>query len=312
MLAKQAWRLLENPTSLLSRVLKQRYFPRTTFLEAHHGHSPSLTWQGIIWGRELLLKGLRYKIGNGLSIKSGLDPWIPRYSAFKPIGFCGNPSEPVTSYILENREWDVALLRNNFAQIDIDRIITIPLSYFQANDQLIWHYSPTGLYTVKSGFHLAASNSDGDQDNSSTNSNTWWKFFWSLNLPQKVKIFAWKVIQHALSVASALQRRHVIDSSVCSRCHIAWESIGHALFACKHAKAVWKTTSFSIDFPRVNGMFKGDYMIYLSSLMDKASYENLIYIMWSVWHDINSVLHGGSWKDPTALTLYALNYISDF
>ena len=73
MLAKQAWRLFENLNSLLGRLLKQRYFPRNTFLEAKQGHSSSLTWQGILCGRDLLLKGLRYKIGNGSCVRSGLD-----------------------------------------------------------------------------------------------------------------------------------------------------------------------------------------------------------------------------------------------
>ncbi|KAM6562919.1 hypothetical protein CsatB_022917 [Cannabis sativa] len=52
LLAKKSWRLLDNPNSLLGRLLKSRYFPNNSFLEAPHGHSPSLTWQGILHGRE--------------------------------------------------------------------------------------------------------------------------------------------------------------------------------------------------------------------------------------------------------------------
>ena len=298
MLAKQACILFANLNSLLSRVLKQRYLRRNTFLEAHQG--------------TMLLKGLRYKIGNGLHVKSGLDPWIPGHNEFKPIGYRGNLSAQVASYILETREWNVAILRDSSAYVDIERIVTIPLSYFHSNNQLIWNYSPTGIYTVKSGFHLAASCSEKDQEANSNNSNGWWKFFLSLQLPPKVKIFAWKVIQHALPVVSALKKRQVIDSSLCSRCKAAWESIGHALFTCKHTKAAWKTTSFSIDFHRAHGMFKGDYLLHLASLMDKTNFESLICIMWSIWYDRNIVLHGGVYRDPSVHNKYALNYISTF
>lgn len=37
MLAKQAWRLVTNPHSLLARLLKARYFPRATFFMADVG-----------------------------------------------------------------------------------------------------------------------------------------------------------------------------------------------------------------------------------------------------------------------------------
>uniref|UniRef100_A0A803QQJ1 Reverse transcriptase domain-containing protein n=1 Tax=Cannabis sativa TaxID=3483 RepID=A0A803QQJ1_CANSA len=47
----------------------------------------SLTWQGICWGRDLLFKGLRIQVGNGLQIRSGLDPWIPAHNTFTPVAF---------------------------------------------------------------------------------------------------------------------------------------------------------------------------------------------------------------------------------
>uniref|UniRef100_A0A803NNR0 RNase H type-1 domain-containing protein n=1 Tax=Cannabis sativa TaxID=3483 RepID=A0A803NNR0_CANSA len=80
LLAKQAWRLIDNPSSMLSRILKSRYFPFNSFQEASHGHSPSLSWQGILYGRDLLLSGLRWKIGGGRNIYSGTDAWIPAFS----------------------------------------------------------------------------------------------------------------------------------------------------------------------------------------------------------------------------------------
>lgn len=42
LLGKQGWRFLSNPESLVSRVYKARYFPKTNFLEATTGTNPSL------------------------------------------------------------------------------------------------------------------------------------------------------------------------------------------------------------------------------------------------------------------------------
>ncbi|XP_024200533.1 uncharacterized mitochondrial protein AtMg00310-like [Rosa chinensis] len=77
LLAKQGWRLLTNPNSLLSRLLKARYFPNGSFLDADMGDSPSYTWRSIMEARTVLQAGLFWQVGNGSSIHVWSDQWIP-------------------------------------------------------------------------------------------------------------------------------------------------------------------------------------------------------------------------------------------
>ena len=44
LLAKQAWRILTNPSSLIASILKAKYFPFYDILHAKLGSSPLYTW----------------------------------------------------------------------------------------------------------------------------------------------------------------------------------------------------------------------------------------------------------------------------
>lgn len=85
LVAKQVWRVFTNPNSLISQFLKSLYFPNSSILEAEGGRFPSYLWKSMLWARELLLKGLRFRVGDGRNIKMFQDPWIPKESTFKPI-----------------------------------------------------------------------------------------------------------------------------------------------------------------------------------------------------------------------------------
>uniref|UniRef100_A0A803QCS5 Reverse transcriptase domain-containing protein n=1 Tax=Cannabis sativa TaxID=3483 RepID=A0A803QCS5_CANSA len=121
LLAKQAWRLHSQPDSLLAKLLKCRYYSNNSFHEASLGHSPSLTWQGIHWGKKLLSSGLRWKVGEGCQILCGLDPWIPGHSTFLPFHYNGPANGVVSSLIKYNREWDLDLLQQWFSEPDTER-----------------------------------------------------------------------------------------------------------------------------------------------------------------------------------------------
>uniref|UniRef100_A0A803PKU3 Reverse transcriptase zinc-binding domain-containing protein n=1 Tax=Cannabis sativa TaxID=3483 RepID=A0A803PKU3_CANSA len=300
------------PNSLLSRLLKHRYFSNNTFLEARVGHSPSLTWQAIHWGRELLVEGLRYKIGNGHTVLAGVDKWLPGHNNFKPISYSGPPNVHVSCFITEEREWNIPLLNEHFQPIDVDRILSIPLSFFPSNDRYIWHHTTTGQYTVNSGFHLAENLAEGRDSSGSNNHRDWWKTLWSLNLPTKIKIFAWRVMQNALPVATELSRRKVLTSATCSLCSNAWESIGHAMFNCTTARKVWRETKFTIDHTNAQSMYHGDYLIHLSTLHSKEDFELLVCTMWAIWHNRNKVTHGGVSRTSSNIAMFAQSHLEKY
>ena len=60
MLGKQVWRLLTRPNSLIARVLKVKYFLSCSIWEATANNTSSYTWKSIMWGRNLVTKGVRW------------------------------------------------------------------------------------------------------------------------------------------------------------------------------------------------------------------------------------------------------------
>ncbi|GAU44727.1 hypothetical protein TSUD_88120 [Trifolium subterraneum] len=62
MVAKQGWKFLNNPNSLVARIFKARYFPRSSFLDSCLGTNPSFIWRSIWKSRQVWLQGCRWSI----------------------------------------------------------------------------------------------------------------------------------------------------------------------------------------------------------------------------------------------------------
>ncbi|KAH9684396.1 reverse transcriptase domain-containing protein [Citrus sinensis] len=77
MLGRQMWKLLTCPESLMARILKARYYPRTSVVRASLGHNPSYVWRSILAAKEVVVQGSRVQVGSGHSISIGKDPWLP-------------------------------------------------------------------------------------------------------------------------------------------------------------------------------------------------------------------------------------------
>lgn len=158
MLAKQGWRLLINLDSFWGRFMKGLYFPNTDFLHAPKGRRPSWAWSSLLQGRELLIKGVRWQVGNGSKILFWDDKWVTVSKDFK-IHTARPPDCPleyVQDFINDqSKSWKEDEIIKWVSNEESNSILTIPISYTGKDDSLVWHFDSKGHYTVKSGYHLA-------------------------------------------------------------------------------------------------------------------------------------------------------------
>ncbi|KAL5564839.1 hypothetical protein UlMin_028003 [Ulmus minor] len=82
LLGKQVWRFIQRPNSLLSRVFKAKYFHSSTIWHASANSKVSYVWKSILWGRNLVARGIRWRVGDGRSISVYNSRWIPTPHSF--------------------------------------------------------------------------------------------------------------------------------------------------------------------------------------------------------------------------------------
>jgi hypothetical protein len=130
LLARQGWRILQNPETLSARILKSVYYPSSSFMQAGLGSQPSKVWRAIWEGREVLAQGLVRRIGTGESTHAWDDNWIPRDGALRPFACrVANPPKRVSDFIIQStRQWDMAKLNACFVPVDVEMIRAIPIS----------------------------------------------------------------------------------------------------------------------------------------------------------------------------------------
>jgi hypothetical protein len=85
-----------------------------------------ITWQSIVAGIQTFKRGYIWRVGDGMSIDIWKAPWIP-----------SSPDRKVTSErggSILTRVWDQDLLNSIFNQLDVQRILQIPLAYNSFDD----------------------------------------------------------------------------------------------------------------------------------------------------------------------------------
>ena len=83
------------------------------------GAGCSFLWQSLIWGRELLEAGSRWRIGNGERVSIYQDRWIPRPADLRIISppVLGDAAT-VSMLKLPSNMWDEVMIRGSFFKDD--------------------------------------------------------------------------------------------------------------------------------------------------------------------------------------------------
>lgn len=304
LLAKQGWRLLMNPDSLVARMLKAKYFPRESFLSAGLGSSPSFLWRSFLWGRELLQDGLRRQIGNGLDTSVYMDPWVPGLDGFR-VQPSGNVD--LTLKVADLRTalggWDEEKLQSLFTAHEVECILSIPVLHTHLADSVFWHYNKHGRYSVKSGYWVVKNVRTRGRNTVQLGEDVtqYWRHLWKLKIPPKMHHFLWRCSMGFIPCKEALVRKRITADSECFRCSNGQESPLHATWSCVAASAVLEKASFYSKLPPNQYM---NFTHFFGDAMKKLTMEEvklLVIILWGNWRERNEIFHGGMGTDHVTL-----------
>ena len=147
MLAKQAWRLFQEPNSLCVRVLKARYYVDGSVVNATCPSGGSYTFRSILHGRDLLRDGLIWRIGDNSKIKVHHDNWIPRKGSLKPLGqsYINGITRVSDLFEANGYAWDVNKVQAMFSPDEAREIMQIPIGGLELEDYQAWNYTRIGL-----------------------------------------------------------------------------------------------------------------------------------------------------------------------
>lgn len=118
LLAKKIWRIFANPDTLVARALKERYFKHQDVMKATLGSNPSFIWQSLMWSRQLLNKGLCWRICDGSKIETFHDTWIPDFrDCIGPV----NLEFETVNTLMQGQTWNEKTIQNLFPPTSLKR-----------------------------------------------------------------------------------------------------------------------------------------------------------------------------------------------
>ncbi|KAH9722904.1 putative reverse transcriptase/RNA-dependent DNA polymerase [Citrus sinensis] len=263
LVAKQGWRILHNPDALMSKILKDKYFKHTDFMEAKLGSNPSFVWRSILWGRQVLHKGLRWRIGNGNRVSVSSRNWMQKLecSSYVPHQNLAE-NAVVADFIDDKNQWMEENVVQCFPEEVAQRILRTPLPRTPQEDLMIWHF---------------------DKSN---------------EIPEKIKNFMWRAAQNLLPTANNLWRKNVVGNPACQRCHCKSENVTHVLMECKAARKVWKLTDFYEDMKLLSQHDILSMLQELASRRMKKEIEQILAISWAIWYARNRFVIEGKQEEP--------------
>jgi ribonuclease HI len=317
LLAKQAWRLWSQPTSLIAQIMKAKYYPECLVLEANIGKRPSFAWRSIFSSCDLLREGQIWRVGNGRRVRIWSDRWLPNPSTYKPISppTILDPNANVDMLIdADSKWWNTPLLEAIFSSEEVRMIQAIPISCTNQEDILRWKGTKNGVFSVKSAYHLQKEIEFASMASSSSRGevNSIWKRIWSLPIPSVEKKILWRASNDILPTRENLCRRRIITDPLCPLCGLEAESGFHVLWQCPSAMDVW--SAGNIIFQKCTFPGPGFRQV-VEGLFNRCTQEEMVLfagVARRIWRRRNDVVHGGIFSHPNVIMQNTIKAVQEF
>jgi hypothetical protein len=219
----------------------------------------------------------------------------------------------VADLILQNpRGWNEPLIRKMFLFHEAEEILNLRIPASEGDDILSWHYEKSGLFSVRSAYKLAMEGRS--ENNCGTSMSADRKIFdtiWKTPVPQKVKIFIWKLVHNGLGVQSNRLSHHIILDATCQICGMEPEDGHHAMVRCTFASALRHALRQSCNLPDDSAFtYTGPgWILALLNSANKDLRAKLMLLFWRIWHHRNDIVFGNGQCPISASVIFLENYL---
>jgi ribonuclease HI len=295
LIAKQGWNIMTKPHTLVAKIYKSRYFPKSSFFNSKLGHNPSYAWRGIWKARQTLMHGCRWSIGDGSNIRVMEDPWLrgEQGTWIPSPQIQGVHNLTINELMVSNRKsWDIIKVESLFPSHVAKCILETPLFDLVNEDKLVWIDSPQGNYSVKSGYKLLC-NISGTVNDANTRDD--WSSLWKIHAPPKAKHLLWRICKGCLPTRVRLQNRHVPCPVNCPLCDHVTEDDWHVICDCVVSVQARQAAGIAMQLQQ---RFQAsstvrDLIFNICINEDKDTAGIFAMVVWTLWNNRNNKV----WND---------------
>lgn len=154
------------------------------------------------------------------------------------------------------KQWNLDIMQQLIAPHQWALVLATLISFFNSTDSFVWRFTKSGIFSVKSAYRLArilnhdeagasqfhvvnGFSGDPTVDRHEELKVKLNRRLWKLDVPPKITLFLWKILQGALPLNS---RRAIFikeSSPLCAFCNSEFETESHLFFFCEVSRAVW-------------------------------------------------------------------------
>ncbi|KAL9672715.1 hypothetical protein QQ045_028967 [Rhodiola kirilowii] len=167
------------------------------------------------------------------------------------------------------------------------------------DDRLVtyrWRFSSTAVYTLSSGYEVIKAYRDrckfdrGEQSDKSM-LGKFWKGIWSANIPNKVKIFCWRLYHNSLPDAANLHKRGIYVDTKCKLCGFPNETVLHVVKQCWWAKMLYSQLQLPLPWLDAEGETSADWLWWCSKSLKGIEFTKFLIAIWLCWRNRINVRH---------------------
>uniref|UniRef100_A0A803LSW7 Reverse transcriptase zinc-binding domain-containing protein n=2 Tax=Chenopodium quinoa TaxID=63459 RepID=A0A803LSW7_CHEQI len=186
--------------------------------------------------------------------------------------------------------WNGVEIAKWFEERDAKEIIALEFPDSEQQDRQYWKYTPNGKFTVKSGYKFLRNQQQGSNETNLTTAEqgSFFRIVWRLQIPQKWKIFIWKLYHGGIAAKENLSNRGIALNTSCDVCGEI-ESMQHIFRDCEIARDSWgdsiinPTVNLIDDTPLKEWIQTQILLLYSKDGINSLNIKTLIITLWSLW-----------------------------